>query len=477
MFMVLPGCICFNGEVGMQQRKSSFVIRLCCFAPAILVLMPASAVAGGYGLNEQGASASGVANAGAVANPENASTIYFNPAGMTELEGTQVSFGAAVLNITGDFEGSAVRENGTPVSGNDGGDFVPTAVVPNLYMTHKLNETVSIGLGINAPYGLSADYDDDFVGRFFADETDLKVLSFSPAVAFASDNGLSIGASINVLYGEGTLSKFQDNRSLGLPQDGYFEVEGDDLAVNYTVGIQFQPVESTRLGMVFRTGTELELEGQARLTNAPVFGLTGPTGQTRTLTENTVVPLEIPDQLSFGIRHRLVDSVTLLASATWTKWSRFEALDVLSTQSNAGTPNETISFLGENKYGQPGVIGHVPENWKDTWSVAAGVAWQATSTVALKAGYAFDESPVKDQYRTARVPSEDRHWLTLGGQYTHVPSGWALDLAVGYLIIDDPKLDEQEFTVDNQPTPGAARVTGEYELDAWGAAVQLSKTF
>jgi long-chain fatty acid transport protein len=434
-------------------------------------------MAGGYGLNEQGASASGVANAGAVANPENASTIYFNPAGMTELEGTQVSFGAAVLDITGDFEGSAVRDNGTPVSGNDGGDFVPTAVVPNLYMTHQLNDTVSVGLGINAPYGLSADYNDDFVGRFFADETDLQVLSFSPAVAFASNNGLSIGASINLLYGEGTLSKFQDNRSLGLPQDGHFEVEGDDLAVNYTVGIQFQPVESTRLGMVFRTRTELELEGDARLTNAPVFGPTGPTGQTRTLTEKTVVPLEIPDQLSFGVSHRLVDTVTLLASATWTKWSRFESLDVRSDQSDAGTPNETISFLGENKFGEPGVIGHVPEKWKDTWSAAVGVSWQATPAVALKAGYAFDASPVTDRYRTARVPSSDRQWLTLGGQYAHLRSGWTVDLAAGYLIIDDPEVDEQEYTSDNQPTPGAARLTGNYEIDAWGAAVQFSKTF
>ena len=461
----------------MQQRKSSFASRLGFFAAAMLVLTPATLVAGGYGLNEQGASASGVANAGAVANPENASTVYFNPAGMTRLEGTQVSFGAAVLDVTGDFEGSAVRDNGTPVSGSDGGNFLPTAVVPNFYITHKLNETASVGIGINAPYGLAADYDDDFVGRFFADETDLQVLGFSPAVAFSSDSGLAIGASVNLLYGEGTLTKFQDLRSLGLPEDGYFEVEGDDLAINYTLGIQLQPTESTRLGMVFRTGTELELEGRARLTDAPVFGPAGPTGQTRTLTENTVVKLEIPDQLSFGISHRVVDTVTLLVSATWTKWSRFESLDVRSTQANAGTPNETISFLGENKYGEPGVIGHVPENWKDTWSAAAGVSWQATPAVALKAGYAFDSSPINASFRTARVPSSDRQWLTLGGQYAHTSSGWTMDLAAGYLIIEDPTVDEQEYTSDGQPTPGGARLTGKYDIDAWGAAVQLSKTF
>lgn len=460
----------------MQRTKENFGIRTC-FLPALLVMTPASALAGGYALNEQGASASGVANAGAVANPENASTVYFNPAGMTALEGTQVSFGAAVLDITGDFQGSAVRDNGTPVSGSDGGDFVPTAVVPNLYLNHELNDHVAVGFGLNAPYGLSADYNDDFVGRFFADETELRVLSFSPSMGFTDNDGFSAGFSVNILYGEGTLSKFQDFRSQGLPQDGYFEVEGDDVAVNYTFGIQYQPVESTRFGMVFRTATELDLEGDATLTNAPVFGLGGPTGQTQTLTERAQVPLEIPEQLTFGVSHELLDTVTLLASASWTKWSRFESLDVVSAQGNAGTPNQTISFLGEQKYGEPGIIGHVPEQWEDTWSAAAGVIWQATPAVALKAGYAFDESPINDNYRTARVPSEDRHWLTLGGQYSHAASGWTVDLAAGYLIIDDPSVDEQEYTTDNEPTPGAARLTGEYELDAWGAAVQLTRAF
>ncbi|MDX1635306.1 MAG: outer membrane protein transport protein [Marinobacter sp.] len=460
----------------MQKNTDRTGFRTC-FLPALLVLAPASALAGGYALNEQGAAASGVANAGAVANPENASTVYFNPAGMTELEGTQVSFGAAVLDVTGDFEGSAVRDDGSPVTGNDGGDFVPSAVVPNLYLNHKLNDNVAVGFGLNAPYGLTADYNDGFVGRFFADETDLTVVSFSPALGFTDNEGFSGGFSVNVLYAEGTLSKFSDFQSQGLPQDGYFEVEGDDVAVNYTFGIQYQPVESTRFGLVFRTETELDVEGDATLTNAPVFGPTGPTGQTQTLTENARVPLAIPEQLTFGVSHKAVDTVTLLASVSWTRWSRFESLDVLSTQANAGTPNETISFLGEQKYGEPGVIGHVPEQWKDTWSAAVGTVWQATPAVALRAGYAFDESPV-NEFRTARVPSEDRHWITLGGQYAHMPSGWTVDLAAGYLIIDDPSVDEEEYTFgDNQPTPGAARLTGEYELDAWGAAIQLSKTF
>ncbi|WP_166262351.1 OmpP1/FadL family transporter [Marinobacter salicampi] len=461
----------------MQHFKRTQLIKNGLF-PALLALAPAGALAGGFALNEQSASAMGVANAGAAAYPENATTVYFNPAGMTELEGTQVSFGAAVLDISADFEGTATRDNGAPVAGGDGGDFVPVAVLPNLFITHEVNENVAVGFGLHAPYGLKADYDDDFVGRFFADETELEVLNFMPSVAFKSnDERLSIGLGLNIMYAEGKLSKFQDFQSQGLPQDGYFEVEGDDVALSYNIGLMYHPTDATTFGAVFRSGTEFELEGDATMTNAPQFGPGGSVVGTQTLTEKAEVPVDVPDSVRFGVSHELTDTLTLLAGATWAKWSDFEDLDVISRAGNAGTANQTISFLGQRKYGQDGIIGHVSENWKDTWSASAGVIWQTTPEIALKAGYAFDETPVNEDFRTARIPSDDRHWLTLGGQYAHAQSGWTVDVAAGYLIIDDVDLNEQEYDVNDNPTDGVANVTGTYELDAWGAAVQLSKAF
>ncbi|MDV2078763.1 OmpP1/FadL family transporter [Marinobacter xestospongiae] len=457
---------------------------------AALISAPVVASAGGFSLNEQSASAMGVANAGAAANPENATTVFFNPAGMSQLEGNNLSFGAAILNIDAELDrptGSATGAAGAPVDGSSGGDFAPLAVLPNLYMTYEVNDSVDVGFGIHAPYGLSADYDNDFVGRYFADKTELTAIAFTPSIALNDGNGFSMGFGANLIYAEGRLSKFQDYSQnyqqaqasgYGGPafEEGYFDVEGDDIAMTFTFGLLWEVSDRTQFGLTAQTGTELELEGEATLTNVPVpqIGAGGLNMAFTNLEEDARVPLEIPESISVGARHQLTDSVTLLAGATWAKWSRFVALDIESREQNGAISS---GVGAQDKYGRPGMIGHVSENWNDTWQANVGVIWQASPAWAFKAGYAYDQTPVDEHYRTARIPSDDRQWLTLGTQYADAGSGWTVDVAAGVLLFDDVDVDEREYTVDDEPIANAARFQGTYELDAWGASVQVSKQF
>ena len=438
----------------MNKKKLASLIT----AASTCMLVPALASAAGYGINEQSASATGAANAGAAANPENATILYFNPAGMTKLDGDQISFGATALDIGADYNGRATTAVGTPVQGTDNEDFVPMAYVPNFYYTHKMNDTVSYGVGVFAPFGLKADYQNDFVGRYFADVTDLKMVDLAPSIAFDSGDGFSLGFGIDIMYAKGTLSRYQDysaqaqliKQATGqsVPQSGHFEAQGDDIDWGWNVGLMYQPSDRTTFGMTYRSKVELELKGDATLTNVP--SLTG----VSTLTEDARVPLTTPASLTFSLKQGLTDSLDLLAGATWTQWSDFQALDILSDQSNAGSPG-TISQLGTSKYGGNGdVIGHVSENWHNTWALSLGLAWQATPSWQFKTGYAFDESPIPKQYRTARIPSTDRNWLTLGAQWKDANSGWSVDGALGYLIIRDVRVNEQEYTVENTPVVG-----------------------
>lgn len=453
-----------------------------------LVSAPVLVNAGGFSLNEQSASAMGVANAGAAANPENATTVFFNPAGMSQLSGTNISFGAAVLDITAELDGStgtATDAMGQPVNGGNGGDFVPLAVLPNFYLTHEVNDWMDVGFGIHAPYGLKADYDDDFIGRFFADKTELTAIAFSPSIALNDGNGFSLGFGVNLMYAEGRLSKFQDYseseakvRALGYSgpafDEGYVDIQGDDLAATFSFGMLWEVNERTQLGLSAQTGTRLELEGDATLTNMPQasIGAGGLAIAIADVSEDVVVPLEIPESITFGARHRLTDTVTLLGGATWAKWSRFVALDVISREDNG-----VISAAGSAKYGADGYVGHVSENWDDTWQFNVGTIWQVSPAWALKAGYAYDQSPVPEAFRTARIPSDDRQWLSLGTQYADAQSGWTVDVAAGMLLFDDVEVDEIERTVDDKPVGNGARFNGIYELDAWNVAVQLSKAF
>ncbi|MGO1503216.1 MAG: OmpP1/FadL family transporter [Marinobacter sp.] len=471
--------------------RPSLLTRAVRLATLAAIAAPASVFAGGFSLNEQSASAMGVANAGAAANPENATTVLFNPAGMSQLKGTNISFGAAVLDIDAEAKSaSATNTLGGPVSGTTGGDIADPAYLPNIYVTHEINDSIDVGFGVHAPYGLAADYDNDFRGRFFADKTELTVISFTPSVAVSNGKGLSMGLGMNIMYAEGRLSKYQDIRGalaqqVGPAQAGpladayeaqfgtpYADIEGDDIAVTFRVGFLYEMSDRTQFGLTAQTGTEFELKGDVEISNFPVPNAQSPIGLApETLTEDVRVPLAIPESITAGARHQLTDSVTLLAGATYSRWSRFEELDIYSRESGGGAVSSMV--------GDP--ITHITEKWKNTWQFNVGSIWQVTPEWALKAGYAWDESPV-DNYLTARIPSSDRHWLTLGGQWKSANNGWAVDAAVGTLLFaDDPKVNEFSYQHDaptqQDPSAGASNYKGEYELSAWSASLQVSKAF
>ena len=478
-----------------MNKNTNALVKAIRLATLAVIAAPASVLAGGFSLNEQSASQMGVANAGAAANPENATTVLFNPAGMSQLSGTNISFGAAVLDIDAEAKSGAkaVNQLGGDVEGSRGGDIADPAVLPNFYLTHEINDSIDVGFGIHAPYGLAADYDNDFVGRYFADKTELTAIAFTPSIAINNGKGLSMGATLNIMYAEGRLSKFQDIRG-GLVQRGlppaqanglatqyeqafgapYADIEGDDVAINFRVGFLYELSEQTQIGLTAQTGTEFELEGEIELEGYPAPSAQSPFGLApQTLTENVTVPLAIPESATLGLRHRLTDNVTLLAGATYARWSRFEELDINSREGQSGEVSAEIGRVGDMP------ITHITEEWKNTWQFNVGGIWQATPEWALKAGYAFDESPV-DQYVTARIPSEDRHWLTLGTQWKDVQSGWTVDVAVGTLIFaDDAKVDDREYShadPTGQPISNA-NYQAEYELSAWSAAFEVSKAF
>ncbi|XOZ33066.1 OmpP1/FadL family transporter [Halomonadaceae bacterium KBTZ08] len=454
-------------------------------------MAPSLSMAGGFSLNEQSASAMGTANAGAAANPQNASTVIFNPAGMTQLSGTNLSFGAAVLDIDAEADkASATNQVGQPVQGSTGGDIADPAYLPSAFLTHEMTENVAVGVGLHAPYGLAADYDDDFTGRYFADETELTGIALTPSIAVDSGDGLSLGVGVNVMYLDGKLSRFNDRskklaalRSQGpkgeaiadaqlANPDPYSNVEGDTIEYTLRLGALYELSNRTQFGITAETGTGSELEGDITVSNFPA-----PTNQnpanTKTLKEDAEVPLDIPPSVTFGARHQLNDEVTLLFGATWARWSDFEELDVYSAEAGTGEVSDVPASKGNP-------ITHITEKWEDTWQYNLGATWQANPEWKLKAGYAWDESPV-DNYSTARIPSQDRHWLTLGTQFAPANSDWTVDAAVGTLIFDgDAKVDEQNYThatPQQSPNTDQSRYKGSYDLSAWSASVELSRSF
>jgi long-chain fatty acid transport protein len=186
-------------KIKITFRESSFMHKL--ILSFVIFTTPLAAQAAGFALIEQSGSGMGNAYAGGSAIAEDASTIFFNPAGMTYIQGTQAVGAIHFIKPNAEFnnQGSVAADFPGPSPakplGSEGPNAGDLALVPNAYFKTDLNENIKLGLGINAPFGLKTEYDKEWLGRFQADMSELKTINFNPAIAFKVNDQLSLGFS------------------------------------------------------------------------------------------------------------------------------------------------------------------------------------------------------------------------------------------------------------------------------------------
>ena len=185
--------------------------------------------AAAFALIEQSASGLGNAYAGQAASAQDASTVFFNPAGMTLLPDTQMAVSGHLIQPSLKFSGTF----SAPVGGGQGGDAGGVAFVPNLYFVHPLARDIHLGVGINAPFGLKTDYDAGWVGRFQALKSEIKTINVKPSIAWKISDQLSLGAGLDIQRIEATLS---NNISPSAP-GSLMTVKGDDYGWGYNLGL------------------------------------------------------------------------------------------------------------------------------------------------------------------------------------------------------------------------------------------------
>ena len=426
-------------------------INQSLFALSTLTLAM-QAGAAGFALNESSAAAAGTAYAGRGSNAEDASIMAANPAGIALLEERQVTAGGAVVVPKGDFKGTG-RVGGTVSGSSSNDEFLNTAVIPFGYFSMPIDEKLSFGMGIYAPFGSSTDYDDDWAGRYLADATDVSVINLQPTVAYKFSDQLSFGLGVFATYAEGELSRFVNPGGAAVYSDNVV-IKGDDWAYGWNIGTIWQPRDGTSLGVSYRSSIKLKLKGDATGTGLTFGGGT---------VEKAKLDITLPETLEFSATHELDDRWTVMAGATWTRWSRFDKLVVESDNGNG-----TIS-QGD------GVITYVQENWKNSWAFALGGSYKYNDQLTLKAGYAFDQTPVQDAYRTARIPDGDRNWLTVGAKY-ELGNDWTVDAAYGYMFASKVKIDEGNYNDDGTPAD-TLTLEGEYDNTAHVFSASVTKRF
>jgi long-chain fatty acid transport protein len=442
----------------------------------VLSIAVAGAIAGtlsdarasSFALIEQSASGLGNSFAGAAAAAEDASTIFYNPAGMSLLKGpNDVSVGFALINLQAKFNDAGSQPSGTALGGvnpagprplgGTGGDAGGASVVPNFYLAADITPDWKFGLGVSVPFGLKTEYDGDWLGRFQAVKSDIKTLNVNPAVSWKVNDTLSLGAGANYQQIDAELTSAVNYVALTFAAagagaaalvpagnaEGNVSVTGTDGAWGYNLGAMIQATPDTRIGISYRSSVKYHVTGFATFSNAPA--LLG--------NINTPVSLDIkmPDSASVALSQKLGSNWTLLADVTWTGWSKIKDLTIVREN---GT-----------------VLSSTPENFKNTYRYGLGATYRHSDAWSFKMGVAFDQTPVNDTDRTPRLPDQDRTWLSFGAKYG-ISNDTAVDVGYAHLFIKDASINQ---SAGNPTAFGVINGTYKGSVDIFG--MQLSHRF
>ncbi len=436
---------------------------------ALSVGVAGLAQASGFAIIENSATGMGNAFAGGSAIAEDASTVYFNPAGMMRLQGSQLVGAIHVIDPEADFdnEGSTLWTGGLMSGSDDDGGEV--GYVPNLYFTHRVDESLALGIGVNAPFGLTTDYSDKWVGRYTAIKSKLVTLNINPSFAYRVNEQFSFGAGVSFQYADVELTNALDTGTIclatagpaacgglgiatpgDLALDGRQKLTGDDWSQGWNLGALYEPTEALRFGLAYRSKVDFKIDGKVKFQNNQVFEDNVIPGLGGAFTnQDATARLSLPESASVSAVADISDEWTLMGDVTWTRWSRFEEL--------------TVKF----KSGQP--TSTIPEDWDDSYRYSIGARYQRDK-LTLRTGVAYDETPIKGrEERTPRIPGNDRTWLSFGVGY-QILENTKLDFGYAHLFVDDTKIENTDASFGHT-------VKGEYEATVDIYSLQVTYNF
>jgi long-chain fatty acid transport protein len=466
------------------------------------------ASAAAFALAEQSVIGLGNAFAGAGATAEDANTVWFNPAGLARLNFTQIEAGINFITPSAKFNNQAsLPALGQPLGGT-GGDAGGTAAVPTIFASMAINDDWHVGIGFNAPFGLKTDYDNGWIGRYQALESKIETFNINPAVSWRATKDFWLGAGVNYQQFKATLTNnvnytgalaqgFQQAAAAGLipassiPSligataglDSFVSTTGSDYSWGWNAGAMYSiggdannDNGAARIGLAYRSKIKFNVTGNVGITNPTPPTLTGALApfnpvvqqvstsinQSRLYSGSVALDIEMPDTGSLSYYQRLNDKWDILADVTWTGWSSIPQLAILRT-SGPATGTSTV----------------LPENFKDTWRYSLGVNYQYSDKIVLRAGVAFDQTPINSTDLSPRLPDGDRTWLATGARWKFDKST-NFDIGGAYIWVKDPQINSGlGGTTGGAPNSiaGNGLVNGSYTNYVWIISAQVNYRF
>lgn len=376
-------------------------------ATAILaagLLASGTASAGGISLYEVGSADVGLAAAGYAARAQDASTVFTNPAGMTRLEGNQLSFGGQLLY--GDV-GYVPGDETTPALGTgDGGNPVEWFPGGGLFYSHSVSSDLKLGIAVTGNFGSVVEYEDDWVGRYYLQEGTLLGVSILPSIGWRATEKLSLGASLNVMYGKFD-TRVAVNNLVG--EDGELSLDDNVWGLGANLGLLYEASPATRFGLTYNSAVDLDFEARTQFEG--LGPLVSALLSSRGLLDTDVdLGVEVPQGIMASFYHQVDTDWALLGNVGWQDWSRFGEVAV------GVESNDPVSLTTELEF-------------DDTWHVALGAQYQWSPGWLLNFGIAHDSAFQDDDAVALALPANAAWRFGIGGQSNAAQRfdwGWSL---------------------------------------------------
>ena len=378
--------------------------------------------AAGFQLSEQSAIQMGRAMAGAGVVGDDLSAVHYNPAGMTLLSGTRMQATGTWVAVNLDYES---RDGSVTENGRLKGQTIPAG-----FITHQINDSLWAGLGLTVPYGMGTEFDENWGGMDRGTESMILTFDITPNLAWKVNDKLSVGGGISLQYAKAELGFGFDVPSFKTV--AHANVKGDSWAWGWNVGMMFQPVETVRVGLAYRSHIAHNADGHTTL---DINGM-------RSLTSDMKVRIKTPDTITLSATWEATDALRLSGTARWSKWSNFKSLSL----DNSGFDNQMVDLIAS-------AHSTITNNWDDTWFFSVGVA--------------YDQGPVENQYRMAVIPDTDRVWFSGGASYKYTDN-LTFDFGATYI----KGVGDKELVSVNE------KASGEFKsLDSYIFSAQMQYLF
>lgn len=416
-----------------MMRKMAIRLGLFATVAVSALAVAAPAMAGGFAVREQTANQQGMSFAGA-ASGSTLGSMFWNSAAVTSFEGTNseanLSFIIPHAELTATTGSTRLNNAGAPPgnSWSNSTDIGRVAYVPASYINYQFKNydpNLFIGLGINAPFGVTTKPNNNWAGSEVGTTAKLFTINFNPVIGYKVSSMLAVAVGLQAEQAEAGF-KF----ATGLPTGPNTYYDGTSLAFGATAGLLFTPTSATTVGLGWRSGLNHKLEG--RFTTLPGFPLSAGTAAAVSQGVSANVDLKLPDIVTLSLKQAITSGFRVYGTVEWTNWSKFKELRIVAE-------NPGLTVLGPRVAGQ--TVGVIDAQWKDGWFYSIGADYDVTQALTVRGGVAYEKTPVPDaQHRILGIPDADRIWTSIGATY-NISQMMAVDIGYSHVFVKSAQVD------------------------------------